>query len=161
MLSTNEKVIMNVQDLNVTNSKSEKLLDITIDSNLSFKSYVNKVSSKIHALARVAPYMNIRQRRMTMNAFFNSQPGCCPLIWMHYGRMANNKINKLHESCLRIIYSNKSFSDEELLEKDSSVSQHHRNLRILATEMFNFFLKKKPWINERSFSFLFPKQYQF
>ena len=130
---------MNVQDLNVTNSKSEKLLDITIDSNLSFKSYVNKVSSKIHALARVAPYMNIRQRRMTMNAFFNSQPGCCSLIWMHYGRMANNKINKLHESCLRIIYSNKSFSDEELLEKDSSVSQHHRNVRILATEMFNFF----------------------
>ena len=38
-----------------------------------------------------------------MNAFFNSQYCNCPLIWMFYGRMANNKINKLHERCLQII----------------------------------------------------------
>ena len=49
--------------------------------------------------------------------------------------MVNNKINKLHERCLRIVYSNKSLSYEEHLEKDSSVSLHYRNLCILATEM--------------------------
>ena len=67
-----------------------------IDSNLSFQSYANnlrkKASSRIHALSRIAPYMNIRQIRMIMNAFFNSQFGYCPLIWMLYGHMTNDKI---------------------------------------------------------------------
>ena len=46
------------------------------------------------------------------------------------------KINRLHERCLRIIYCDKQSSFEELLEKDSSVSIHERNIQILATEMY-------------------------
>ena len=46
------------------------------------------------------------------------------------------KINRLHEKCLRIIYCNKQSSFKELLEKDSSVSIHERNIQILATEMY-------------------------
>ena len=68
---------------------------------------------------------------MIMSAFFNSQFSYCPLIWMFYGRIDNDNVNKLHEKYLRIIYSNKSPSYEELLGKDSSVSLHHRNLHIL------------------------------
>ena len=51
---------------------------------------------------------------------------------MFYGRVANNKIIKLHEKCLRINYTNKSLSFKGFLEKDESVSLHHRNLRIVA-----------------------------
>ena len=100
------------------------------------KYYDHDCSSKIHALARVALYMNIKQRREIMNVFVNSQFGYCLLIWMFYGRMANNKTEKLHERCLWIIYNHKSPGHEEPLEKDSSVSLHQRNLHILSTEMF-------------------------
>lgn len=55
---------------------------------------------------------------------------------MPHGRLANNMINKLHERCLRIIYSNVYVSYKELLEKGESVSRHRRNLRIYAKEMF-------------------------
>ena len=71
-----------------------------------------------------------------MNAFFNSQFNCCPLIWMCHSRENNNKINRLHERCLRIIYSDKRSSFNALLEKDGSVSIHERNIKILAIEMF-------------------------
>ena len=58
------------------NRISEKLLGIEIDSNFSFQSHVNsickKASFKSHALARAAPYMNIRQRIIIINALFNS-----------------------------------------------------------------------------------------
>ena len=63
-----------------------------------------------------------------MNAFFNSQFSYCPLIWMFHSRLINNKINRLHERCPRIVYSDNQSSFEEFLEKDNTVSVHQRNL---------------------------------
>ena len=48
----------------------------------------------------------------------------------------NNKINRLHERCLRIIYNDKRSSFNALLEKDGSVLINERDIKILATEMF-------------------------
>ena len=80
--------------------------------------------------------MNITKRRSLLNTFFMSQFNYCPLTWMCHSRAKNNKINRLHERCLRIIYEDKASTFEQLLEKDSSVSIHTRNLRFLAVEMF-------------------------
>ena len=55
---------------------------------------------------------------------------------MCHSRISNNKINRLHERCLRIIYCDKQSSFEGLLEKDSSASIHERNTQILATGMY-------------------------
>ena len=38
----------------------------------------------------------------------------------------NNKVNCLHERCLRIVYSDKKSSFETLFEKDGSVTIHTR-----------------------------------
>ena len=48
----------------------------------------------------------------------------------------NNKINQIQERGLRIIYNNKLSSIPDSLDKDNSVTIHHRNIRILATETF-------------------------
>ena len=80
--------------------------------------------------------MNIEERRTIMNAFFNSQFSYCPLIWMFHSQLINNKINRLHERCLRIVYSDNQSTFEELLEKDNTVSAHQRNLKFLATELY-------------------------
>ena len=71
-----------------------------------------------------------------MNSFFNVQLNYCPLIWMLHSRCNNNKIEHLHERCLRLIYCDKDSSHEELLEKDGTVSIHHRNIQNLAIEMY-------------------------
>ena len=55
---------------------------------------------------------------------------------MFHGRGKNNKINRIHERWLRIIYNDKKSTFYELLEKDGSVSIHKRNLRFPACEMF-------------------------
>ena len=51
-------------------------------------------------------------------------------------RCLNNKIKRIHESCLRMIYNDKISNFEELLTKDNSVSIHHSNIHALAIEMY-------------------------
>ena len=80
--------------------------------------------------------MNLRKRRTVMKSFVTSQFGYCPLIWMFHSRRLSNKINAIHERALRITYQDHTSTFQELLSKDNSVSMHHRNLQILAIEMF-------------------------
>ena len=63
---------------------------------------------------------------------------------MCHSRSMNSRINRLHETCLRIIYSDKSSSFEELLQKDESVTIHVKNIQKLATEMFEVFKNLSP-----------------
>ena len=55
---------------------------------------------------------------------------------MCHSRKLNNKINRLQERGLRIVYNDKSSTFYQLLEKDKSVTIHTRNLQYLATEIF-------------------------
>ena len=87
--------------------------------------------------------MNISKRRILMNSFFNLKFNYCPLVWMFHSRSINNKINRLRERVLRIVYSDFKSSFENLLEQDGSVSIHVKNMQILATEMFKIAKKKK------------------
>ena len=80
--------------------------------------------------------MNIAKRRLLMNSFFASQFNYCPLVWMCHNRSVNNKINPLHEGCLRIVYSDSVSSFDDLLDKDRSVSVHVKNIETFAIEMF-------------------------
>ena len=50
---------------------------------------------------------------------------------MFHSRSINNKINRLHERVLRILYTNFKSSLENLLEKDGTVSIHVKNPQIL------------------------------
>ena len=114
-------------------------IPFTTDSNLSFNKHINnlckKASIKLNALARISGYMDLPKCWVIMKLFITSQFGYCTLIWMFHSRVLNNKINSIHVRALRITYDNKSLF-EELLNKDNSVSIHHRNLQVLVIEMF-------------------------
>ena len=123
----------NVENNQITNSKCEKLLGIKIDE------ICKKAGQKMNALSRVIPNMNITKRFTLLNAFFMSQCNYYHLTWMCHSH-AKNKINRLHGRCLRIIYKDKVYTFEQLLEKDSSVLIHIKNLRFLVVEMFKGYL---------------------
>ena len=58
---------------------------------------------------------------------------------MCHSRTTSNKINRLHERCLRTAYSEKTSSFDKLLENDGSVNIHTRNLQTLVTEIFKVY----------------------
>ena len=157
LLNSQEPNSLKIGDLLINNSLSEKLLGITFDCKLKFKKHIKdicqKVSQKINALARLAPYMGTTKKRIIMNTFFKSQFNYCPLVWMCCNRSLNTKINRLHERCLRIVYNDKKSNFNELLVKDGSVSIHHQNLQKLAVEMFKVSRGLSPEIVNELFQF--------
>ena len=104
-----DNISIMVDNYVIQNSNCENLLGIKIDNMLTFLDHVTelctKASQKLHALSRVSQYMNIAQRKLVMRAFIYSQFGYCPLVWMFHSRKLNNRINKIHERSLRIVYN--------------------------------------------------------
>ena len=48
----------------------------------------------------------------------------------------NNRINRLHERALRLVYKDSKLTFQELLREDKSLTIHQRNLQKLAIEMY-------------------------
>ena len=94
-----------------------------------------KAIDKLNALARTATFIGLSKRCILMNAFFNCKFSYCPLITMCHSRTNNEKINKVHERCLRLAYNDKQTPFPELLKKVGSVSIQKRNIQSLAVEM--------------------------
>ena len=84
-----------------------------------------------------------------MKAFLPSQFKYCPLIWMSYDRRVNNRINRIHEKALRIIYNDTSSNFPELLQKDNSVNPSVALTTINATNIQEKF-RPKPLLYEKN-----------
>ena len=72
-----------------------KLLGITIANELKFDEHLTNT--------------------LLLKSFFESQFKYCPLSWMFYSRKTNNRINKLHERALRLVYDDYESTFEDLL----------------------------------------------
>ena len=68
---------------------------------------------------------------------------------MNHSRTLNNKINRIHEKSLRVVYNDKKATFKELLDKDKAVSIHTKNFQILVTEMFKVKIGESPSIMQR------------
>ena len=133
-------MVICIADDRIANSSYEKILGINFDNKLNFNTHVTKLcrkaGQKLHALARISNFMSLKKKKLLMNAFITSQFNYCPLVWMCHSRALNTRINKIHERALRIVYNDDISPFDRLLEKSGSVSIHHRNLQLLAVEVY-------------------------
>ena len=117
-----------------------KLLGVIIENELKFNRHVTilckKADQKLNALSRIPQYMSMRQRRLIMKTFIQSQIGYCPLVWMFHNRELNTRINRIHERALRMVYDDYESSFSVLLNKGKSFTIHERNIQTMANEMY-------------------------
>ena len=158
-----DKHFIKIENRKIYNSTSEKLLGIKIDNKLSFNEHVTelcrKASQKLHALSRISRFMNISQRKVIMKAFIHSQFGYCPLVWMFHSRKLNNRINKIQERSLRIVYNDQTSTFRQLLRKDNSFTIHERNIQILGIELYKILNGLSPEIMKMVFPIKDSKKY--
>ena len=133
LLVTRDTVVTaKIGEFHAKNSREEKILGVKIDSKLSFENHVSslckKASQKLHAVARVINFMDLAKRKSLMKAFIISQffVHYCPLIWMFHSRQLNNRINKIQERTLRLVYKDNKLTFDDHLKLDKSVTIHQR-----------------------------------
>ena len=145
----NLELFANIDGNKIFNSKREKLLGIIIDNELKCYEHVSntckKASNKLHALSRISNFMTVQKRRIVMKSFIEPQfgycplvwmfslgldvfpwSGCFPLVWMFCGKSLDNRINRIHERSLRVVYNDYRSNFIQLLERDGSMTIHHR-----------------------------------
>ena len=119
--STSKKVSLIVENKEINNSTDERLLGVKIDSKLSFNTHIDEMCKKpslgLNALSTITPHLDFEKKKLFINSIFISQFNYCQLIWMCHNRTKNNKINRLHERCMRLLYKNKKSSFHDLLER--------------------------------------------
>ena len=137
-----------IQNKHVNEVKNAKLLGITLDKNVTMNEHINKIckqaANKLHALARIAHFLNEHKRKILMKTFITSQFNYCPIIWMYCQRKSNNLINRIHERALRIAYNDYVSNFETLLSMDDTVTFHQRNIQILSQEVYKTLQDKNP-----------------
>ena len=144
-------------------SRQEKLLGVTLDKGLKFEEHVlnicKRASAKLTALGRLVKIVPMEKKKILMNSFIQSQFSYCPLIWMFCNKKLTRIIDWIHERGLRIVYQDYSCTFKELLTKNGSVSIHHRNIQLVAVEMFKVKHALIPEIMRDLFQFRIDKKY--
>ena len=85
----------------IKSSTCEKLPGTKFDSKLRLNVHV-EISSQSHSI-----YGSSKKTYSLMNNFFRSLFRYYLLMCMSHSKTLNNKINRLHEGCLRNVYNNK------------------------------------------------------
>ena len=136
----NEHLFVNVGSNKIWESNVVKILGVSVEASLKFNIYgesiLNKAGRKLTILVRMSNILSFPKMKLLIKSFFKSQFAYCPLVWMLYNRSLNKRINKLHESALRILYKDEISIFEQLLAKDELVTMHDRNMQKLAIEIY-------------------------
>ena len=125
LISPYEEIILKILGFAVGSSPCEGLLGITIGSELTIYKHIISLCSKDNQKCAL---------EILLNSFIMAQFNYCPLTWMCHSRALNNKINRMQERALRIVYNDYKPNFKELLEGDHSFTVHERSIHYIAIE---------------------------
>ena len=150
LLSRNGGVCIpiSVQNNDLCPTNKIKVLGVTPDKRLNFKSHVdyicNRASRQINSFKRFSKYLKIDRRLSVYKSFIQSNFSYCPVAWLFCGRKNSNKLEKLQERAIRIVFDDFSSSYELLCERANTLPLSCYRLRFLDIEMYKCIKETNP-----------------
>ena len=152
--STRQTIILNINNIEITESQNVELLGLTIDNRLTFKDHnmlCRRASYKLHALRRIRKCLTLEKSKLLYNAFISNQFNYASIICMFCPKQDYLEVEKIHYKALKIVYnSNECY--EKLLIQNNEVSIHQKQLRTLATEIYKSLTDVNPDFMKNYFS---------
>ena len=117
-----------------------KVPGVTIDDRLQFSEHVSACCSKaarqLNALSRISRHINLKSKSIIYNSFIASNFNYCPLVWYFCGTANSNKLDKLQERSLRILYNDFDSPIQNLIEQLGQGTLLSNRLKYLILEVF-------------------------
>ena len=124
----------------IPSSDTYKVLGVTLDCSLQYDTHVSKLCSnasiQIHAMKRIGKYLNTDCRIAMYKSFISSIFSYCPVSWVFSGKRNSDKLEKLQERALCLVFSDYTSPYSELLKHGNFLSLSALHIRYLAIEMY-------------------------
>ena len=117
-------------NITIKNVSEEKILGITIDNKLTFKSHLKnickKANQKLNALARITKFTSPFQRKTLLNSFIS--------------KGLNQNINRIHEKSIRLVLTDHQSTLDEMLDTLNEKTIHQQCIGGLLTKCISEWL---------------------
>ena len=138
--TANEPISFNIRGQTISPSTSVKLLGVEIDDTLSFSAHIKticfKAGQQINALARLSRTLNTQTKLVIFNSFILCHFNYCPLVWHHCSKQSMEKMEKVQERGLRLVFNDNDSSYSELLSKADKNTLYIDRLKKIALFVF-------------------------
>ena len=120
-LKQHQEFFLEIENKSINVTRSVKLLGISVDDELKFDKHVKtlcqKVSRKVSAFSRVAPYIDKKKGKILYHTFIMSNFNYFPFVWMFCDKTQNKEIHRVRKRALRILFEDYTSSFDELLQE--------------------------------------------
>lgn len=128
-----EKINFSVDGTLIEPSTTCKLLGVHIDERLNFNNHVasicKKASKQIAVISRFRKLLSIQTKLTLYKAYILPHFTYCSTVWMHCGKTASDKLEKLNKRALRLIFNDNANTYATLLETSNMPSLHDRRVQ--------------------------------
>ena len=117
-----------------------KVLGVTIDHRLTFNEHIRvctlKAARQLNALSRVSRYFDTKSKSILHNSFVASNFNYCPLVWHFCGVTNYNKLEKIQERALCILFNDYESDAHDLLDSIGGQTLALRRLKYMLLEVY-------------------------
>ena len=107
LVNSKEKKCAEIGIYDIQRKEQQKLLGGLIEKTFDkhSDSLCTNISQKLNVLCRASSFISTEKKQLVMKAFISSHFGYCPLIWTNHSRTLGNKIKRIQERSLWVVYN--------------------------------------------------------
>ncbi len=121
---------------------------VHIDNKLNFKHHISEMTKKtakqINVLARQTKTINQKGKLMMYNSYIASNFSYCPIIWHFCSTTDAQKLEKLQERALRLIFNDSTSSYVQLCQNSFKCSLYIERQKQILAQTFKCVTKTNP-----------------
>ena len=91
---------------------------------------------ELNALSRISRHISLKSKSIIYNSFIASNVNYCPLVWHFCGATNSNKLEKLWERSLRMVYNDFESPIQSLINKSDQENLSCDRLKYFISEVF-------------------------
>ena len=128
-----EKINFSFDGTLIEPSTTCKLLGVHIDERLNFNNHVasicKTISKQIAVRSRFRKLLSIQPKLSLYKAYILPHFTYCSTVWMHCGKTASGKLEKLRKRALRLIFNDNATTYTTLLETANMPSLYDKRVQ--------------------------------